>query len=203
MTQVPKEHYRFESYTDFDRWASYYFQIREILALQPASMLEVGTGDGFLGRFVKSATGIAYHSLDIASDLEPEIVGSVEAIPLRDGAVDVVVAFEVLEHLPFEGFVPALREMRRVTRSHVFISLPHFGPRPKVALKVPGMRELRLAAKLPFPRAHTFHGQHYWELGKRGYSPGKIRSVLRGMFAIEKDFLPFETQYHHFFLLRK
>jgi len=203
MTQVPKEHYRFESYTDFDRWASYYFQIREILALQPASMLEVGTGDGFLGRFVKSATGIAYHSLDIASDLEPEIVGSVEAIPLRDGAVDVVVAFEVLEHLPFEGFVPALREMRRVTRSHVFISLPHFGPRPKVALKVPGMRELRLAAKLPFPRAHTFHGQHYWEIGKRGYSVGRIRSVLRGMFAIQKDFLPFETQYHHFFLLRK
>ena len=109
----------------------------------------------------------------------------------------------MLEHLPFERFEPALRETRRVSRSHVFISLPHFGPRPKVALKVPGMRELRLAAKLPFPRAHTFHGQHYWELGKRGYSPGKIRSVLRGLFAIEKDFLPFETQYHHFFLLRK
>src|SRR5438132_14428067 len=106
MTQVPKEHYRFESYTDFDRWASYYFQIREILALRPESMLEVGTGDGFLGRFIKSATGIAYHSLDIASDLEPEIVGSVAAIPLRDGAVDVGGGFEVLGHLPCRRFEP-------------------------------------------------------------------------------------------------
>jgi SAM-dependent methyltransferase len=203
MKQVPKDHYQFQTYTGFDRWASYFFQIREILAVDPSSMLEVGTGDGFLRRFIKGTTSVDYRSLDVAADLEPDIVGTVESIPLQDDAVDLTVAFEVLEHLPFDRFAPALREMRRVSRSHVFISLPHFGPRPKLAVKVPGIREIRLAAKLPFPREHVFLGEHYWEIGKRGYPVRKVRAVLREMFAIQKDFIPFETQYHHFFLLRK
>ena len=203
MQQVPKEHYEFARYTGFDRWSSYYYQVREITSLAPASMLEIGTGDGFLKRFIEGATAISYRSLDIAADLQPDIVGSVESIPLGDDAVDVVVACEVLEHLPFEKFEPALREMRRVSRSHVLISLPHFGPKVKLALKLPRLKEIRLALKLGFPQKHVFRGEHYWEIGKQGYSLSAVRGVLKSLFTIEKDFIPFESQYHHFFLLRK
>ena len=203
MQQVPKEHYEFARYTGFDRWSSYYYQVREITSLAPASMLEIGTGDGFLKRFIEGATAISYRSLDIAADLQPDIVGSVESIPLGDDAVDVVVACEVLEHLPFEKFEPALREMRRVSTSHVLISLPHFGPKVKLALKLPRLKEIRLALKLGFPQKHVFRGEHYWEIGKQGYSLSTVRGVLKSLFTIEKDFIPFESQYHHFFLLRK
>jgi ubiquinone/menaquinone biosynthesis C-methylase UbiE len=203
VQQVPKEHYEFARYTGFDRWSAYYYQVREITALKPASMLEIGTGDGFLKRFIEGATSIAYRNLDIAEDLKPDIVGSVESIPLPDGAVDVVVAFEVLEHLPFEKFEAALREMRRVSSSHVLISVPHFGPKVKLLLKLPRVKALQVGVELPFPKKHVFKGEHYWELGKSGYSVSRIRGILKSLFTIEKDFIPFESQYHHFFLLKK
>ena len=203
MQQVPKAHYEFDSYTGMDRWATYYYQVREIMALKPASMLEIGTGDGFLKRFIEGASEISYRSMDIAADLRPDIVGSAESIPLHDGAVDLVVACEVLEHLPYEKFEPTLREMRRVSTSHVLISLPHAGPRLKLSLKLPRIKEIRLATKLSLPRKHVFLGEHYWEIGKQGYSISKVRAVLKSVFTIEKDFIPFESQYHHFFLLRK
>jgi ubiquinone/menaquinone biosynthesis C-methylase UbiE len=203
MQQVPREHYEFGSYTGFDRWSTYYYQVREIMSLAPSSMLEIGTGDGFLKRFIDGASAISYRSMDIAADLKPDIVGSAESIPLGDGAVDMVVACEVLEHLPFEKFEKSLRELARVSRSHVLISLPHAGPRLKLSLKLPRIKEIRLAAKLPLPRKHVFKGEHYWEIGKQGYSLSKVRGVLKSVFRIEKDFIPFESQYHHFFLLRK
>jgi ubiquinone/menaquinone biosynthesis C-methylase UbiE len=203
MQQVPKEHYAFESYTGFDRWSSYYYQVREIITLKPASMLEIGSGDGFLKRFIEGTTEIKYRSLDIAADLRPDIIGSAESIPLRDGAVDVAVACEVLEHLPFEKFEKTLREMGRVSTSHVLISLPHYGPKLKLSVKLPKMKEIRLARKLAFPQKHVFLGEHYWEIGKTGYSLSKVREILKSIFKIEKDYIPFESQYHHFFLLRK
>jgi SAM-dependent methyltransferase len=203
MQQVPKEHYEFDRYLGFDRWSSYYYQVREITSLAPTSMLEIGAGDGFLKRFIQGATAISYRSMDIAADLRPDIIGSAESIPLRDGAVDVVVACQVLEHLPFDKFEKALRELGRVSRRHVLISLPHYGPKVKLSLKLPRIKEIRFAAKLAFPQKHVFHGQHYWEMGKQGYSLSKVRGILKTIFTIEKDFIPFESQYHHFFLLRK
>jgi hypothetical protein len=203
MKQVSRAHYDFATYTDFDRWASYYYQIKTILELRPGSVLEIGKGDGFLGRFIRDTTSIRYLSLDFALDLDPDVVGTVDAVPFRDDSVDLSVAFEVLEHLPFARFGAALSELRRVSSQHVVISLPHAGPRPKVAVKVPGVREMRLAAKLPLPRRHVFRGEHYWEIGKRGYSIGTVRDVIRGIFRIEKDFIPFESGYHHFFVLSR
>lgn len=203
MQQVPKEHYEFDRYTGFDRWSSYYYQVREIISLAPVSMLEIGSGDGFLKRFIEGATAISYLSLDVAADLRPNIVGSAESIPLRDGAVDVVVACEVLEHLPFDKFEKTLREMGRVSRHHVLISLPHYGPKLKLSVKLPRLKEIRFARKLAFPKRHVFYGEHYWEIGKQGYSLSKVRGILKSIFTIEKDYIPFESQYHHFFLLRK
>lgn len=203
MKQVGREHYDFEQYTDLERWSGYYYQIREILALAPASVLEIGTGDGFLRRYLEGTTSIVYRNLDVAADLKPDIIASAESLPIADGAVDVVVAFEVLEHLPFEKFEPALREMARVTRGHALISLPHAGPRPKLALKLPRLKELRVALKLPFPSKHVFRGEHHWEIGRQGYALSTVRATMRRVFSGETDFIPFESQYQRFFVLQK
>jgi len=93
--------------------------------------------------------------------------------------------------------------MARVTRRHVLISLPHAGPRPKLALKLPRVKELRVAFKVSLPTRHVFRGEHYWEIGRRGYSLSTVRAVMRRVLSLEKDFIPFESQYQHFFLLKK
>ena len=202
-SQVSKEAYAFQKYSGEDRWASYAAQLREILALSPSSVLEVGVGDGVVGSYLKRNTSIAYQSVDVADDLHPDTVGDVRALPHPDASFDVVCAFEVLEHLPFEEFDTALAGLSRVSNQHVILSLPHFGPPVKFLLKLPFLPELRFAMKIPYPKQHRFNGQHYWEIGKKGYPARRVRESLAKRFSIKKEFVPFGNQYHHFFVLEK
>lgn len=199
--QVDKSHYAFGRYAFEGRFVSYYWQLKEVLALNPGSVLEVGAGDRVFGNFIKDNTGVAYTCVDIAEDLRPDVVGSVLALPFADKSHDAVCAFEVLEHLPFEQFDNALTELARVARTYVVLSVPHFGPMLSFSLKIPFVPQIRFAFKIPFPRRHVFNGQHYWELGKRGYRVKLIRQKLGTRGRILRDFVPFGSPYHHFFVV--
>ena len=130
-------------------------------------------------------------------------MGSAVKMPFGDDSFDVVLCAEVLEHLPFEKFEESLRELKRVSKKNIILSLPHFGHSIKLSFKTPLIKERKLAARLAFPIKHEFNGEHYWEMGKRGYPPKKIRNIIRKYFKIRKEFIPFENQYHHFFVLEK
>ncbi|HYF05873.1 MAG TPA: class I SAM-dependent methyltransferase [Patescibacteria group bacterium] len=199
--QVDKSHYVFGKYGNKARFASYYHQIDEVLKTKPTSVLEVGVGDKVFANFLMNNTQVSYKSLDIAADLHPDIVGSVESIPLPDNSVDTAAAFEILEHLPFEKFEACVLELRRVSKKNVVLSLPHYGPPIKFLIKLPCFPEIQFAWKFPHHPIHTFNGEHYWEIGKKGYNLRKIKDLLEKYFIIEKDFIPFENQYHHFFVL--
>lgn len=200
--QVGKSHYDFERYAFEGRFVSYYAQLKEVLAQKPSSVLEVGVGDRVFGSFIKNNTSIQYTSVDVDEELHPDVVGSVLTLPFANASFDVACAFEVLEHLPFEQFDQALSELCRVARTHIVISVPHFGPTLSFALKVPFLPQIRFALKIPFPRKHVFNGQHYWELGKRGYPAALIRRKLSEHGVLVRDFVPFGSPYHHFFVLK-
>ncbi len=203
MKQVDKNAYNFFRYAHPGRFVSYYHQLAEVLSLNPKSILEIGVGDGVFRDYIKGNTAISYTSVDVADDLHPDIVGDVTKLPFQNSAFDVVCAFEVLEHVPFEQSERALTELHRVARCAVVLSLPHFGPPVKFLLKIPFLPEISFAFKIPFARKHIFNGQHYWEIGKRGYPPRMIHGILKKHFTIEKEFIPFENQYHHFYILKK
>ena len=203
MKQVNKSHYNFSKYSHPERWASYYYQIKEVLDLNPKNILEVGVGDKVFGEYFKNNTNLIYQSLDTAEDLSPHIIGDILNIPIENNKFDVVCAFEVLEHLPFNKFEEALAELGRVSKKFVVISLPHFGPPIKFMIKIPFLPEMKFAFKIPFYQKHTFNGEHYWELGKKDYSVSNILKILNKNFGILKHFVPFENQYHHFFILKK
>ena len=201
--QVPKEHYDFERYCYPDRWASYYYQIREILRTRPESVLEIGAGDETVKRYVVRAIGSTYKTLDIADDLHPDITGSILALPLGDTSFDTVCAFEVLEHIPWSDVPKALSEIARVTKGRVLISVPHFGPPIRFSFKIPFIPHISFLWKLPYPKKHVWNGQHYWELGKRDYPVRAFRTLLQKHFKIENEFVPWDNPYHHFFILSK
>jgi len=203
--QVDKEHYNFSKYCGTSRFISYWHQLDEIIKLNPSEVLEIGVGDRVVASYIKNNTNIAYKSLDIAEDLHPDIVGDIEKINLGDNSFDIVCAFEVLEHLPFEKFVTVLNELGRVSKKYVLISVPHWGRHFSFEILLPFIKKIRWQHKFNiFPIKHKFNGQHYWEIGKAGYPVSKIRkNINNSSLKIIKDYVSFGSPYHHFFILVK
>jgi len=194
--------YKFQKYVYPERWASYWHQINEILKLSPQSVLIIGNGDGIVSEVLKKSIK-QVKTFDIESKLEPDIIGSVDDITLSNNSFDVVLCCEVLEHLPFKKFEKCLEEIKRIAKKDIVLSLPHFGPSIKFSFKILFIKEIKFSFKIPFLITHKFNGEHYWEIGKKGYSSRKIRKILNKYFKIKKEFIPFESQYHHFYVLEK
>jgi hypothetical protein len=53
------------------------------------------------------------------------------------------------------------------------------------------------------PRGHRFSGEHYWELGKRGYPLSRVRTALERHGVLLRGYVPFEHQHRHFFVIGK
>lgn len=198
--------YNFGRYLNIERWSSYWHQINEILACAPKSILEIGVGDKTVGSYLKTNfPEIIYKSLDNDEKLSPDITANIETYALPAGQYDVVCAFEVLEHLPFEKFSVILSKLKQASREYVIISLPHWGRHFSLEVRLPFFGKLSLQYKCNFfPIEHKFDGQHFWEIGKKGYSLKKVKeNINRAGLKIEKDFIVLESPYHHFFILKK
>lgn len=166
--QVDKSHYG-RSYRSKDRWLSYFYQLALVRSQAPASVLEVGPGEGVVTDALRK-DGIRVVTCDIAEDLKPDIIGSIVALPCKDGEFEMTLAAEVLEHIRFEDVAVALRELGRVSTRRVVVSLPHPGWVFSLEIKLPILPRLTLLFQIPFFwQEHRFNGEHYWELGKKGY----------------------------------
>lgn len=201
--QVPKEHY-FKGYDTKERWMSYWYQINEVLRTKARKVLEAGVGNKTVSNYLEEM-GIEVTTVDIDPRLNPDHVCGVTELTktFEHETFDAVLCAEVLEHLPFKNFRKALRELKEVTKGGVVLSLPYAGPAFCLSLKLPGMATKDLKLKIPLRRKHKFDGEHYWEIGKKGYSLRKILKILEQNFEIVRTYFPPEHMYHMFFILRK
>ena len=69
--QVDASHYNFEDYVTWERWQSYYTQLRFVLRQKPKSILVVGAGDGLVANMLKSL-GLNVKTVDIDPELNPD-----------------------------------------------------------------------------------------------------------------------------------
>jgi ubiquinone/menaquinone biosynthesis C-methylase UbiE len=194
-----------EDYDSLGRFASYWHQIEEILALRPASVLEIGTGNGLVSSYLRQRD-IALTVLDIDGRVQSDVIGSVTRLPIRDAAFDVVSCCQVLEHLPYEEFAVALGEIYRVSRRYAVISLPDFARVYKFLIQLPKIGELRMLLRVPRlrPPRWEYNGEHHWSINVYGCPMSKIVSAMTAAgFQINKRFRVFEMPWHHFFVLGK
>jgi ubiquinone/menaquinone biosynthesis C-methylase UbiE len=196
------------SHLDKARLYSYIYQVEFATAGEHKNILYVGKGTGIAPYILSRCPGDPeVITLDIDAELKPDILGSVLDIPMADRAVDVTMCCQVLEHLPFAQFLPALREMRRVTRKRLIMSLPDKRLYFSIRLKAP---LIRLSLPVSLPRPDTMfrpcpqwkfrEAGHFWEIGYKGSSLGTLKKHLRRAgWKINKIKRVYDLSWHTFF----
>lgn len=207
--QVNKKHYFRKKYDDLNRFISYFYQIELATPPHVKTILEVGKGNGTVSDYLKKL-GFTVTTVDIDPDLKPDYVADIRKLPFPDANFNLVMACEVLEHLPFDDFEPALKALHRVSSSFVLISLPYRSTGFELALKFPGIRTLfrtnflDLFLRLPLKfGGFRVSGQHHWEIDGFKYRLGRIKKIIKRHFAIIRTARPVLNYYHYFFLLEK
>lgn len=202
--QVDRVHYEFARYMGKDRWNSVWHQLDEVSRLAPASVLEIGPGPG-LFKVVARQFGLRVETLDLDSDLQPDHLGSATALPFADGAYDLVCAFQMLEHMPYEQTLKAFEEMVRVARRNVVISLPDAAKAWRYHVHLPRIGTFEWLWTKPFQRSrpHVFDGEHHWEINKRGYELARVISDLSARCKLTKTYRVQELAYHRFFVFER
>src|SRR4051812_8431687 len=74
--QVAPSHYDFERYDDAERWMSYWYQLRAVLAVRPRTVLEIGPGSGVFRRYLEHA-GVLVKTVDIDASRNVDYVGDI------------------------------------------------------------------------------------------------------------------------------
>jgi ubiquinone/menaquinone biosynthesis C-methylase UbiE len=206
-TQVPKEHYIQKKYDTLERFISYHYQIASVLKFEPETVLEVGVGNGFVTDYL-ARTGVKVTTVDFDERLMPDIVADIRHLPVPDNEYDLVMACQVLEHIPFDDFEKALGEIGRVTKRYAVISLPRRGSYMEFVLRFPFIRLLFHRNFLDFSMhkymrfgGYEMSGQHHFEIDANNYKLRIVREKIKKHFIILKEFSPVLNKYHYFFIL--
>ncbi len=110
-------------------WAARYFPILRVLKqhglLESGTLLEIGSGPFGIGTYRK----VPFTGCDLSFSIEPQwpmtqLVASAAALPVADNSFDVVLASDVLEHIPPELRETVIQETLRVARKLVIFGFP-------------------------------------------------------------------------------
>lgn len=173
-----------------------YYQFRDLQTLMGVrSVLIVGSGSG-LDAAVLRWRGYQVLTVDIDDQLQPDVIGSVHNLNMfADSQFDAVIASHVLEHLAEPYLDTCLMELARVAR-HALIYLPVHGRHLQLRF-APGLRALDFSLIIDWfnylhrPDGVTpryMAGQHYWEVGMRGFRAADMRRRLSRDFTVLSDY---------------
>ncbi len=125
------------SYYERSAWGSFYDhpdvveKTRVILEMIPdgvRSVLDVGCGDGAITNVLAErydTTGVDRSTTALRHVTTRAVRASAESLPFEDLSFDLVLASELLEHLPHAAFRAATSEMIRVSRGWLLVAVPN------------------------------------------------------------------------------
>lgn len=107
--------------------------IQSLIPNSTKSLLDVGCGNGAFLKFLEDSgsniqiTGYERSQTAVINKVcKSEIIlGSAEKINYADNSFDLVLALEVIEHLPYEVYENTLSELQRIATKHIIISVPY------------------------------------------------------------------------------
>jgi len=142
------------------------------------NILEIGVGTSLLSDLLKRR-GWSLSTLDIDQEKNPDFCESAADFDYAAHKVDVVLAFEIFEHIPFSTFEKVIKKLSSFNVQSIYFSLP-WCERQIVALslKLPRLQKLNLSYALT-KRSITTEA-HFWELSRADKSLGEKELISIG-----------------------
>jgi hypothetical protein len=212
---------------------SYFLQCKTIADLPDVEkILEIGPGGGITQTLLKSI-GYDYATMDAQPLIEPDILGDFIDFNTSgyEESFDLVAAFQMLEHTPYEQFVPQVQKMITMSKKYVFISLPYhcWTLRLEIILPVPQWiasilskrwfnflrRSHNFSTSRPYRNAparkyrRAFFEEfplaiHHWEIGRDKVSKKDVFQKLKSVnLSVVKAFHSKIHPYHYFILCKR
>ena len=171
--------------------AGYQHRDLQSLGAEVRRILIIGPGQG-LDTAIFRWMGFEVTTFDIDETFEPDHIGSVHEMTMfGEKQFDAVIASHVLEHLAVPYLDRSIAELARVAR-YALVYLPVAGRHMQLRF-VPGVRLLDLSLHVDL--FNWFHkpdgvtprymaGQHFWEIGMRGFRLADVRRRFEPHFEI-------------------
>lgn len=91
-------------------------------------ILDIGSGPGYVNRNIPVDHHVLAMDIDeniLKDNVRPTCIGDITDIPLDDDAVDMVMACDVLEHIPQVLLPKAVKELKRISKKYIYIQVPN------------------------------------------------------------------------------
>jgi len=169
-------------------------------------IIEVGKGNGFVSDFFKKG-GYTYTTFDINKNLEPDIEGNIlefsQLIPYK---ADIVVACEILEHLPLDIFEASIKEISEGSEKYAIITLPEFKKFYgfNVQIRLPKIKVFSLPLFIKYKGNKILGSGHFWEIDYDENSKrANIEAIIKKYFSIVEKGVFHTNPYHNYYILEK
>lgn len=207
------KNYTDAQYITLERWTSYFFQFNETLKIfydknDNVKILEIGIGNkivsNILESHLKGMTNSKIITIDINKNLKPDIIGDIRYIPFKNNSFDIILCFEVLEHINYKDLSDALFEIKRVTKRYILLSIPHNSIYFSFIVKIPRILLKTFLITSDLMSYSKIEKEHFWELGYKNYSYKKLSRKFKDLgLIIDQTFRNPFFPYHHFLKLIK
>ncbi|MBD2665439.1 class I SAM-dependent methyltransferase [Richelia sinica] len=190
------------------RFISYHHQLRLTLSLgsQVKNVLEIGIFNSLLTDLLRR-TNYNVTTADIDPHLSPDIVLDLaQDFTLPENTFDLIMLFQVLEHMPYEQSEQALQRLAAATKKYLIISIPYNTEHFSIQLKLSFTNRPRhIFINIPkFWSQKPLCSQHYWEMGLKDYPKERIlNSVAKAGLKVKQEFIDPLNPYHYFLVLQK
>jgi len=211
---ISKNHYFNKEYLKKERFYSFAEQIDLVkqYAGAPDSILEIGKGSGYVSEFLKKYAGYnLVRTMDVNDKLNPDIVADISEtnVGIND-QYDIIICFEVLEHMSFERAIQAVNNMREMAKKYIIISVPDMRYFISLRGTIFGTGPIFINKLFSTPRIRNkfkkFGKDHHWEIGLNTqsvkYSPDYIKLNLFNNSNVIRDYRDIAVPWHHYYVLK-
>lgn len=185
-----------------NRMSSYGHQIKLAIETNGISFLNIGSGNSIL-KFILSKHDKYIIDLDLDFFTNPTVTARLPELPFPNSVFDVVMCYQVLEHIPFNLFSLFIKECVRISSSAIIISLPDISISKEEMVKNQIFKVIKHPREWKAYTPRTIDPEHFWEIGHGNVQiQNVIAALTQERLSIQKHYRNDLNPYHHFFVLQ-